>query len=241
LFEEADQVPNLGKLIPLVVLVVGLGVVFAAGLDEYFSMTSLREHREVLIEFVATRYALSALLFCGIYAVATALSVPGAVLLTVSGGFLFGSFFGVVFSVFGATIGATLLFLAARTAFGDVLRLRAGSAVDRMREGFQKNALSYLLFLRLIPVFPFFLVNLVPAFLNVRFSTYVIGTFIGIIPGSLVFTLVGSGLDEIFARGEELSLSSVFGIEMMLGFTGLALLSLVPVLYKRFRGASDLV
>jgi uncharacterized membrane protein YdjX (TVP38/TMEM64 family) len=227
------------KFFPLIILVAGLALVFTMGLDEYFSMTALREHREMLTAFVAERFSLSVMIFCATYAIATALSVPGGVLLTVSGGFLFGIFFGAMFSVIGATIGATLLFLAARTAFRDVLRVRAGSAIDRMRDGFQKNALSYLLFLRLIPVFPFFLVNLVPAFLNVRFSTYVIGTFLGIMPGALVFTLVGSGLDEIFARGEELSLSSVFSVEMMLGFTGLGLLSLIPVLYKHFRGSAD--
>lgn len=227
--------PSLKKFVPLVVLIIGLGVVFATGLDGYFSVAALREHRETLTAFVTERYVLSAVLFCGIYAMSTALSVPGGALLTVSGGFLFGALFGAVFSVLGATTGATLLFLAARSAFGDVLRTRAGSGIDKMREGFQNNALNYLLFLRLVPVFPFFLVNLVPAFLNVRLPVYVFGTFIGIIPGSVVFTLVGSGLDEIFARGEDLSLSSVLSIEMILGFTGLGLLSLVPVIYKRLR------
>jgi uncharacterized membrane protein YdjX (TVP38/TMEM64 family) len=236
-FEKATCLPSLRKLAPLIILLVGLGVVFATGAHEYFSVAALRDHRDTLTAFVDERYFLSAILFCVIYAVSTALSVPGGALLTVSGGFLFGAVFGVIYSVLGATIGATLLFLAARTAFGDILRARAGSGIDRMREGFQKNALSYLLFLRLVPVFPFFLVNLVPAFLNVRLPVYVIGTFIGIIPGSLVFTLVGSGVDEIFARGEDLSLSSVFSVEMMLGFTGLGLLSLVPVIYKRMRGS----
>lgn len=231
--------PILRKFAPLILLVAGLAVVFATGVDDYFSIVALREHRETLADFVAERYVLSVILFCVIYTASTALSVPGGALLTVCGGFLFGALFGAVFSVTGATIGATLLFLAARTAFGDVLRTRAGSGIDRMREGFRNNALNYLLFLRLVPVFPFFLVNLVPAFLNVRLSVYMIGTFIGIIPGSLIFTLVGSGVDEIFARGGELSLSSVFSVEMILGLTGLGLLSLVPVLYKYLRGSAD--
>jgi uncharacterized membrane protein YdjX (TVP38/TMEM64 family) len=228
----------LRRFAPLVILVAGLGVVFATGLDEYFSVAALREHRETLTVFVDERFVLSALMFCAVYAASTALSVPGGALLTVSGGFLFGAVAGTALTVIGATLGATLLFLAARTAFSDVLRGRAGSAVERMRDGFQKNALSYLLFLRLVPVFPFFVVNLVPAFLGVRLTVYVIGTFLGIIPGSLVFTLVGSGLDEIFARGEELSLSSVLSVEMILGFTGLGLLALVPVVYRRLRGSS---
>ena len=238
-FKEACRLPNLKKLAPVIVLFVGLGLVFATGADTYFSVTALREHRDALTAFVAERYILAPVIFCAIYAISTALSVPGGTLLTVSGGFLFGAVFGVAYSVLGATVGATLLFLAARTAFGDLLRRRAGSGIDRMREGFQKNALSYLLFLRLVPVFPFFLINLVPAFLNVRLPVYVIGTFIGIIPGSLVFTLVGSGVDEIFARGEDLTLSSVFSVEMMLGFTGLGLLSLVPVIYKRIRSSAS--
>jgi len=232
-------VPNFRKWLPFLVLIAGLGMVLFLGLDEGFDVDTLRQHREMLTEFVTARYLLSALLFCAIYAAATALSIPGGVLLTVSGGFLFGSIFGAIFSVLGATLGATLLFLAARTAFADVLRSRAGSAVERMREGFRRNGLSYLLFLRLIPLFPFFVVNLVPAFLGVRISIYVIGTFVGIIPGSLVFTLVGSGLDKSFASGEELSLASVFTDEMLLGFSGLALLALVPVIYKCLRGTSD--
>jgi uncharacterized membrane protein YdjX (TVP38/TMEM64 family) len=238
-FKEACRLPSLKKLAPLIILFLGLGVVYATGAHEYFSVAALREHRNALTAFVTERYILAPVMFCVVYAISTALSVPGGTLLTVSGGFLFGAVFGVAYSVLGATVGATLLFLAARTAFGGMLRRRAGTGIDRMREGFQKNALSYLLFLRLVPIFPFFLINLVPAFLNVRLLIYVIGTFIGIIPGSLVFTLVGSGVDEIFARGEDLSLSSVFSVEMMLGFTGLGLLSLVPVIYKRIRGSAS--
>jgi uncharacterized membrane protein YdjX (TVP38/TMEM64 family) len=232
-------VQNFRKWLPFLVLVAGLGMVFFLDFDEYFDVDTLRQHHEMLTEFVAARYLLSVLLFCAIYAATTALSVPGGALLTVSGGFLFGSIFGAIFSVLGATLGATLLFLAARTAFADILRGRAGSSVERMREGFGRNALSYLLFLRLIPLFPFFLVNLVPAFLGVRILTYVIGTFVGIIPGSLVFALVGSGLEQVFASGDELSLASVFTDKMLFGFSGLALLALVPVIYKCLRDIPD--
>jgi len=226
---------KLKKFAPLLVLILGLAAFFVLGLDKYVSEAALREHRADLGDFVARNFVLSILLYCLVYSVSTALSLPGGALLTLTGGFLFGSVVGTTVSVIGATIGASLLFLAARTAFGDMLRTRAGSAIDRMRAGFQENALSYLLFLRLIPAFPFFLVNLVPAFLNVRFSTYVIGTFIGIIPGTAVFALVGSGLGEIFDRGEAFSLSSVFTIEIMLGLSGLAVLALLPVLYKKMR------
>ena len=223
------------RFLPLLILVLGLALVFALGLDRYASLAVLRDNRAVLTGFVAGNFVLSALAFYLAYAVMTALSVPGGALLTVTGGFLFGTVYGTALSVLGATTGAALLFLAARTAFSDLLRARAGSAIERMRDGFRANALSYLLFLRLIPAFPFFLVNLVPAFLGVRLSTFVLATLLGIIPGSLVFTLFGSGLGEVFDRGEPLSLGAVLRPEIVAGLVGLAVLSLAPVLYGRFR------
>jgi uncharacterized membrane protein YdjX (TVP38/TMEM64 family) len=222
----------------VILLALGLALIFAMGWDKHFSVSALRDHREMLTAFVESRYLISVLVFCAVYVVVTGLSVPGSLVLTVSAGFLFGKYHGAIFSVIGATTGATLLFLAARTAFGEVLKGRAGSAVDRMRAGFQENALFYLLFLRLIPIFPFFLVNLVPALLNVRLATYVVGTFFGIIPGAFVFTLVGSGLGELFERGEVLSLASVLSADIAYGLTGLAILALLPVIYKRVRGTA---
>ena len=223
------------KVIPLLILLAGLALVFGFGLDRYFSIEVLRENHADLQAFVDRHPVYAPILFCLVYATSTALSVPGGALLTVVGGFLFGTVFGTIFSVTGATIGATLLFFAARTAFADLLRARAGSGIERMRARFRENALSYMLFLRLIPAFPFFVVNLAPAFLGVPLSVYVLGTFVGIIPGSLVYTLVGSGLGEFFERDEALSLSSVLTPEILLGLTGLAVLALVPVVYKRLR------
>ena len=143
------------KVIPLLILLAGLALVFGFGLDRYFSIEVLRENHADLQAFVDRHPVYAPILFCLVYATSTALSVPGGALLTVVGGFLFGTVFGTIFSVTGATIGATLLFFAARTAFADLLRARAGSGIERMRARFRENALSYMLFLRLIPAFPF--------------------------------------------------------------------------------------
>ena len=173
------------------------------------------------------------LLFIGIYAAATALSLPGGAVLTVTGGFLFGGLIGTFWVVLAATIGATAVFLVAKTALGDSLRRKAGPFLKRMEAGFQENALSYLLVLRLIPLFPFFIVNLVPAFLGVGLRTYVIGTFVGIIPGSFVFASVGAGLGSLLDQPGELSLAGVVTPEIVIALVGLSLLSLLPVAYKK--------
>ena len=142
-----------------------------------------------------------------------------------------------IYVVFAATAGATILFVAAKTALGDPLRARAGPFLKRMEDGFRENALSYLLVLRLIPAFPFFVVNLVPAFLGVRIETYVLGTFIGIIPGTFVYASVGSGLGAIFDSGEHFSVNSILNNEILSALVGLAILALLPIAYKKWRGA----
>ncbi|MBO6784900.1 MAG: TVP38/TMEM64 family protein, partial [Alphaproteobacteria bacterium] len=169
--------PALAKrLAPLAVLVAGLVAFFALDLDTYVTLEALKEHRETLQAFVADNGILAVVGFGVLYAVVVAFSLPGGAIMTLTAGFLFGTVGGGLIVVVGATIGATALFLIARTAVGDVLRAKAGPFVAKMEEGFRENALSYLLFLRLIPLFPFWLVNLVPAFLGVSTVTYVIGT-----------------------------------------------------------------
>jgi uncharacterized membrane protein YdjX (TVP38/TMEM64 family) len=143
---------------------------------------------------------------------------------------------GTAYTVVGATAGATLLFLAARTALGGTLRARAGPALKRMEAGFKKNALSYLLVLRLVPIFPFWLVNLVPAFLNVPLRVYVIGTFIGIIPGTAVFASIGNGLGALLADCRKPDFGVVFQPTILLPLLALAALALVPVLFRRWQG-----
>ncbi len=148
---------------------------------------------------IAANTPLALLVFMGIYAASVALSLPGAGVLTLAGGFLFGWFLGGVAAIIAATAGAAIIFLIAKTSVGELLAARAGPWLERLRDGFQENAFSYLLFLRLVPIFPFWLVNLAPALLGVSFSTYVLATVIGIIPGSFAYAIAGKGLDSVIA------------------------------------------
>jgi len=223
------------RFLPLIILAAAIGGFFALGLDKYLTFDALRENRATLGVFVAEQGIIAVALYIAIYAASVALSVPGASILTIAGGLLFGQWFGSVYVVFGATLGAIGVFLIARTALGDALRRRAGPAMQKMETGFQENALSYLLVLRLIPLFPFFLVNIVPAFLGVKLRTYVIGTFIGIIPGSFVYATVGAGLGGIFDQNGEFSLTGILTPEITAALIGLAVLALLPVAYKKFR------
>ena len=226
----------LRKILPLLALAAVAGVILWFDLDRYLTFSALKEHRHALIAFVDEQMALAVLTYIVVYALATAVSLPGGAILSVAGGFLFGAWLGTLWIVMAATIGATAIFLIARTALGGPLRRRAGPALRRMEDGFSKNAFSYLLTLRLIPLFPFFLVNLVPAFLGVTLRTYVIATAVGVIPGAFVFASSGVGLGSVFDSSESFSASSVLTPEILVALTGLGLLSLLPVVYKRVRG-----
>lgn len=222
----------LKRLLPLTVFAGAIAAYFGLGLDQYLTFEALREHRGELMAFVESMPVSGVVLFIAIYAVATALSLPGAALLTVTGGFLFGVWVGMIAVVIGATLGATGVFLIARTALGEALRAKAGPAIRKMEEGFRDNAVSYLLVLRLIPLFPFFLVNLVPAFLGVPLVTFIIGTFFGIMPGTFVFTSIGAGLGSIFDSMQEFTLKGALTPEVIVALVGLAVLSLIPVVYR---------
>ncbi len=236
--EVAGPKTTLRRVAPLLALALAAVVVLALDLDEHLSFESLRDNRTQLAEYVGAHFLFATVLFVAVYAASTALSLPGGAFLSIAGGFLFGPLSGTLAIVVGATIGALLVFLVARSAFGPSLRNRAGPFLKKMEAGFQENALSYLLVLRLIPLFPFFVVNLVPAFLGVSLKTYVVGTFIGIIPGSAVFAVAGAGLDSILARGEPFSAATVLTPEVIAALVGLSLLALLPVAYKRFKKAA---
>ncbi len=227
------------RLIPIGVLVLGLVAFFVFDLGRFLSFEALRENRAVLLNWVDTYGVIAALVYMLIYAVAIAFSLPGGAVLTITGGFLFGSIWGTVCVVFAATTGATALFLIAKTSFGDALRAKAGPALQRMQAGFQEGALSYLLVLRLVPLFPFFLVNLVPAFLGVSLRVYVVGTFVGIIPGTFVFATVGAGLGSVFDQGGEFSAAGILTPQIITALVGLAVLALIPVVYKRIKARSS--
>ena len=235
---RSDQSPGRfspWRLLPILIIAAGFAAFFAFDLDRYLSFEMLRDHRQTLLAWRAEHYLLAALGFVGLYVVTVALSLPGAVWLTLAGGFLFGVVEGAFFSVSGATIGAMLVFLAARYAIGDFLRARAGPALRKMEAGFQRNAVSYLLVLRLVPLFPFWLVNLVPAFLGVPLRTFALCTFFGIMPGSVVYNSVGNGLGSVFDAGEMPDLGIILEPQILLPIGGLVVLSLIPVVYKRFR------
>ena len=206
-----------------------------SGLSGYLSLDTLKTHRHELTAFVENNFVMAALAYGAIYVAAVAFSIPGAALLSLAGGFLFGAVTGTLLTVTGATIGATLIFLFARAVFGDAALERLGPQAKSLAEGIRKNAWSYLLVLRFAPMFPFFLVNLIPAFIGVRLSTYVLTTFFGIIPGTAVFSLSGAGLGRVLDSGAALSLGSIMTPEIIGALTGLALLSLAAIpLRKRF-------
>ncbi len=232
--QEKKQL-SLGRLAPLILLVLGLAMFFILGLDRYLSFASLRENRSLLLGWV-DRYGISAaIVYILTYAAVVAFSLPGGAVMSITGGFLFGVVWGSLYIVIGATAGATALFIIAKTSVGDYLRLKAGPWMRRMEEGFGENALSYLLVLRLVPLFPFFVVNLVPAFLGVPLSTYVVGTFFGIIPGVIVYASVGAGLGSIFDSGKEFTLSGIVTPQILTALVGLAVLALIPVVYKKIK------
>jgi uncharacterized membrane protein YdjX (TVP38/TMEM64 family) len=206
---------------------------FALGLERYLSIDVLRQHRSVLRAWVETSGLLAAIVFMAVYIVTVAFSLPGATVLTIVSGFLFGAVWGTVLVIISATLGGTILFSIAKTTLSDVLRARAGAWLLRLEAGFRQHALSYLLVLRLVPIFPFFIINLVPAFLGVPLSTFILGTFLGIIPGSFVYATVGAGLGSVFDAGETFSLRGVLTPQIVTALAGLAVLAMIPVVYKQ--------
>lgn len=223
------------RLLPLLLIIAGFAAFFAFGLHKYLSFEQLKTHREALLDWVRNYGIWAAVIYGAAYAVMAACSIPGGWLATVAGGFLFGLWASWIIVVAGATVGAVAIFLAARYAFYDYLHGKAGKAILRMEKGFQENAFNYLLFLRLVPVFPFVLVNLAPAFLGVKLRTYALATFIGIIPGTFVFASVGNGLGAALDAGETPDASMIFNWEILLPIIGLALLALIPVIYKKIK------
>jgi uncharacterized membrane protein YdjX (TVP38/TMEM64 family) len=227
-----------GRLLLLPVLAgLGLATFFVFHVNQYLTFESLSDHRALLLDWVARDFITAALVFGGVYLVATMLSVPGDALLTIAGGFLFGPFLGTTIAVIAATLGSTILFAVARTSLGEMLRGRSEGSLASFREGFNKNALNYLLFVRFVPLFPFWLVNLASAFLGMPLRTFVVGTFVGIIPGTAVFASIGNGLGAILDRGQKPNLGIIFSPSIFIPLVALAVLSLVPIIYRRLRAS----
>lgn len=224
------------KFLPLIILIIILVIAYLLNLQHYFSFSYLQEKHQVLESLTDHHYFLASLLFCLIYIVSVAVSIPGASFLTIIGGFLFGIILGSIYVVISATIGATIIFLAAKTALSDWFYQKVKTyKLDKFAQGFEKNAFNYLFVLRLIPLFPFWLINIVPAFFKIRTSTYMLSTFLGIIPGSFVYVLVGNGISSVIAEGKTPDLKIIFQPYILAPLIGLAILSLIPIVYKKFK------
>ncbi|MBS0152433.1 MAG: TVP38/TMEM64 family protein [Nitrospira sp.] len=217
----------IGKALIVLVLVVAIGAFFYFDLGRFLSLTALKENRDSLLAFTDANFGIAVEIFILTYVLVAGLSLPGAVILTLAGGFLFGGVLATLFINIGATTGATLAFLTARYLLRDTVEQKFGKWLGPFQEGFAKNAFSYLLTLRLIPLFPFFVVNLVSGLTRVNVGTYVLATAIGIIPGSFVYSYAGRQLGAINSL-KEIASPNVLGAFALLG-----LLALVPVVYKR--------
>jgi len=211
------------------VFIAAIVAFFALGGQRYLTLDAIKSNRDALLSFADEHYAAALAIAFLTYVGATALSLPGGLVLSLTMGFIFGRWVGTALVVIAATIGATLVFLAARYLFAAAARRRMGTLGEKINAGFTANALNYLLFLRLVPLFPFFLVNLAPAFTNIRLSTFVVGTFFGIIPATFVYVNLGQTLGRID------SLKGLVSIETFGAFALLGILALVPVFTKKRR------
>lgn len=252
---RTDKRTLVKRLLPLLVLALVAVLVVSQGWHEFLTLEQIAANRDLLKSYIAGNYLGSLLAYMGIYIVVIALSLPGGVFLTLTGGFLFGWLIGGIATILAATIGATIIFLIAKTSFGEPLAARAGPWLGKLRAGFQENALNYLLFLRLVPLFPFWLINLAPALLGVGLGTYILGTFFGIIPGTFAFAFAGVGLDSVIAAQQQayqaclqaqsgagarmcefsLDPGALITTELLIAFAALGTVALIPVLMKKFR------
>ncbi|HEV3176418.1 MAG TPA: TVP38/TMEM64 family protein [Stellaceae bacterium] len=223
------------RWLPLGLLVVAAVAAWHWDARSYVNFNALVTHRELVLSKVTALGSWAPVAFIALYSAVAALSIPVAALLSMMGGFLFGTILGTLYSLLGATIGATLVFLLARTAYGDVLQRRAGPALKKVEAGLREDAVSYLLVLRLVPLFPFFVVNLVAALFGISLRAYILCSFFGMMPGALVYASIGGGLGEFLDRGEKPNFQAVLQPHILLPLLGLALLALVPVVYKRWK------
>ena len=216
------------------VLIVIAGIIFKTGLYQYISFEKLQENYIPIKNFVQEQFILATFIYIAVYIVVVALSLPGAAFMTITGGALFGQVFGFVNAITGAMVGSLIPFFSARLASRDVLEKRAGPLAKKMQKGFHNNALSYLLTLRLIPIFPFAAINLVAALMQLPFKTFFVGTLFGTIPATLIFVSMGVAVQEVI-------LTTGFSRELLMNYhiwgslTGLGILALTPIIYKKIK------
>ncbi len=228
----------------LVLLVAGL----LSGVHEKLTLSNLIQQREALGRFVSDNLVIALAAYMLLYVIIVAVSFPGGLALSITSGFLFGWVLAGFATVIAATTGAVIIFLIARSSFGNMLENKAGGFVEKMSKGFQKDAFQYLLTLRLVPAFPFWVVNIVPGLLNMKLVPYVVATFFGIIPGTFAFTYLGAGLDSVIAEQERadpgcvdagsctIDPKALITTELLLALGALAALSFLPFVLKKLSG-----
>jgi uncharacterized membrane protein YdjX (TVP38/TMEM64 family) len=228
---------KLRQRLPLII-VLAVAVIGAFTLRDTLSFDALRDNRDALLAYRDAHYGLMAVGFVLAYVAIVAFSLPGATAATLTGGFLFGLFPGALFNIAGATMGAVLIFLAVRSGIGKSLAAKVDSSdgqVAKLMRAIRENELPVLFSMRLIPVLPFFIANIIPALIGVRTWVFAVTTFAGIIPGGIVYTWVGVGLGEVMARGETPNLGIIFEPHIIGPLLGLAALALLPTLLKFLR------
>ena len=220
------------KLLPIFIIIIVATFIITSGLYKYFNFNELRKNYNFLQNYVQKNYILALSVYSIIYIFIVALSIPIATFMTVTSGVLFGQISGTICTVISATIGATMLFLSVRMASEEILTKRAGSWLDKMQKGFQENSFTYLLTLRIIPLFPFVAINLVSAVLQITIKTFFFATLIGIIPGTFVYVSLGEAIKEVIMQ-EDVSASIIMNHKILIALTGLGILILLPVIYRK--------
>lgn len=222
------------RYIPILVLVSISIICLFLGIHRYISFESFKANHALLENYIGMSPLTSVAIYMVTYVVVVALSIPGATVMTIIGGFLFGKLIGTGAVVISATLGATILFISAKLASQEILAKKTGPWIDKMKKGFKENAFFYLLTLRLIPLFPFVIINVMAAFFQIPLGTFVVATFVGILPGSFVYLSIGEALKDI-ALTPELSLNTALKPNVLIAFVGLGVLSLLPIIYKKLR------
>ena len=220
---------NKQKLVIAAIVVMLIALFFVFDLGKYLTLESLKANRDALTTFYQKNRIVMAAAFITVYIIQTALSLPGAAVLSLAAGAVFGAVMGTLYVNIGATVGATLAFLVARYLFHDVIQNKFGSRLEKINKELEAQGFNYLLFLRLVPVFPFFLINLGAGLTKMPLRTYFLGTMVGIIPGSFVFCNAGASLATIT------SMSEVASPRVLGSFALLGMFALVPVLYHKFK------
>lgn len=250
---------SLKRWLPLIALAGAMVLARVFGLQEYLSFKAIGQNFESMQAFIGSNFLAAIALYMLVYIAVVALSLPGGLFMTLTGGLLFGWQVGAPATIVAATIGATIIFLIAKTSFGEGLAAKAGPWIGKLKDGFNENALSYLLFLRLVPAFPFVVVNLAPALLGVPLRTYVLGTFLGIIPGTTAFSVAGAGLGSVVASQNEIykaclaknpgggdaacpytiDTSALVTKELLAAFVLLGIVALIPIAMKRWSASTN--